>query len=135
MLHTLLKETRVRPETIVAINEVTNMPLSADLASQISIVLYELLENIVQHAFADDSPANYIHVTLAHGTTSKGGSRCLYLSVRDSGIGVPDDIEDIASEGSGIAMVKTIVTKLGGNVRFSVENGTLVLIKIPDNYS
>lgn len=135
MLHTLLKDARVRPETIVAINEVTNMPLSADLASPMSIILYELLENSVQHAFSYDSPANYIHVTLAHGTTSNGVSRCLYLSVQDSGIGVPADIEDLAIEGSGIAMVHSIVTKLGGSVHFSGENGTRVLITIPDSYS
>jgi two-component sensor histidine kinase len=129
----LLKETPVRPETIVVINEVTTMPLSADLASPISIILYELLENCIQHAFLPSSPANYIHVKMAPGTIDNPFSRCLYLSVHDSGIGVSDDIENLASEGSGIAIVQSIVTKLGGSLHFSGDIGTQVLITIPDN--
>jgi glucose-6-phosphate-specific signal transduction histidine kinase len=60
-------------------------------------------------------------------------SRCLSLSVHDSGIGVSDSIEDLAREGSGIATVQSIVTKLGGSLHLSSDNGTLVLIRIPDS--
>jgi ligand-binding sensor domain-containing protein/two-component sensor histidine kinase len=133
ILLALLTDSPVRPETIVAINEVTSMPLSADLASPISIILYELLENSIQHAFLHDSPANYIHVKLAPGTTDKPFSRNLYLSVQDSGIGVAEDIEHLAGKGSGISIVQAIVEKLGGSLHFSGENGTLVLIELPDN--
>ncbi|MBK6738972.1 MAG: hypothetical protein IPG64_14340 [Haliea sp.] len=133
ILHVLLENTPVKRETIVAINEVTAIPLSAELASPVSIILYELLENSLQHAFIHDSAANYVHVKLAPRTTDTAYSRFLYLSVHDSGIGVPDDIEELAREGSGIAMVQSIVKKLGGSVHFSGENGTQVLITIPDN--
>lgn len=129
----LIEEAAVNPETIVAINEVTVMSLSAELASPISIILYELLENCVQHAFEKDSPANYIHVKLVSEGTSKPFSRYLHLSVHDSGIGVSDDIEALAGEGSGIAIVQSIVSELGGSLHFSSEKGTLVSIKIPDN--
>jgi two-component sensor histidine kinase len=133
ILLVLQEDTPVRPETIVAINEVTTMPISAELASPISIILYELLENCVRHAFSHDSPANYIHVKLVPGTNDETFSRYLSLSVHDSGLGVSDSIEDLAREGSGIATVQSIVTNLGGSLHLSGENGTLFLIRIPDN--
>jgi two-component sensor histidine kinase len=133
ILLVLQEDTPVRPETIVAINEVTTMPVSAELASPISIILYELLENCVRHAFSHDSPANYIHVKLVPESNDETFSRCLSLSVHDSGIGVSDSIEDLAREGSGIATVQSIVTKLGGSLHLSSDNGTLVLIRIPDS--
>lgn len=129
----LLKDTPVRPETIVAINEVTALPLSAELASPISIMLYELLENCIHHAFVPTSPANYIHVKLTPGTMGKLCSRCLYLSVQDSGIGVSEGIEYLGIERSGIAIVQSIVARLRGSFHVSVDNGTQVLITIPDN--
>lgn len=130
----LLKDASVRPETIVTINEVTSMPIPAELASPISIVLYELLENCIQHAFEQSSPANYIHARLLPGTTSEPFARCLELFVHDSGIGVSGNIEELASEGSGIAIVQSIVTRLGGSLQLSGTKGTLVSIKIPNNW-
>lgn len=128
----LLKDAPVRPETIVAINEVTTLPISAELASPISIILYELLENCIRHAFRLSSPANYIHVKLAPGIIGNLCSRFLCLSVQDSGIGVSDGIEYLGTESSGIAIVQSIVAKLGGSLHVSGDNGTQVLITIPD---
>jgi two-component sensor histidine kinase len=127
----LLNDAPVKPETIITINEVTTMPIPAELASPISIVIYELLENTIQHAFEQDSPANYIQIQLSAETSFDPYENFLHLSVSDSGIGVPEKIEELVSEDSGISIVLSIVANLGGTISFSGQTGTLVTIKIP----
>ena len=109
------------------------MPLPAELASPLSIVIYELLENSFQHAFEQGSPANYIQVKLSLEKDLESSGEFLDLSFSDSGIGVPAEIEELAAGGSGIATVESIVTKLGGSLHFSCKAGTLVSIEIPYN--
>jgi ligand-binding sensor domain-containing protein/two-component sensor histidine kinase len=127
----LLKDAPLKPETIVTIIEVSDMPIPIELASPISIILYEVLENSVQHAFKQDSLANYIQVTLSAEKDIEAAADFLNLSFNDNGVGVPDKIEELASEDSGIAIVESIVSKLGGSLNFSGKGGTRVSIKIP----
>ncbi len=127
----LLKHAPVKPETIITINQVSEMPIPAELASHLAILIFEILENSVQHAFEQDSPANYIQVKLALGTTEGSSESVLVLSFSDNGMGVPKNIKDLAGEGSGITIVDAIVKKLGGSIDFSGHSGTLVTISIP----
>lgn len=131
ILARLLLSSPVNPETIVSINEVSSIPLPAELASPLSIVIYELLENSVQHAFESKSPANYIHIKMKHVTTYGSSGGHLDLSIRDSGIGIPASVEELGPESSGIAIVQSIVSELGGNLEFSGISGTTVSITIP----
>jgi two-component sensor histidine kinase len=127
----LLKYAPVNPETIITINDVTEMPIPAELASHIAVLIFEILENSVQHAFDQDSPANYIRVSLSLDTTEDSSEEVLKLFFSDSGIGVPDKIEELVGEGSGISIVNSIVTKLDGSLHFSGKSGTKVTIIIP----
>ena len=130
LIAVLLKSSTVTPETIITINEVSSMPIPAQLASPLSIVIYELLENCIHHAFEPGSPANYILVKMSARATIATSIRYLELSIQDSGIGIPDYIEDMAHENSGIAIVQSIVKRLGGTVQFS--NAT-VSITVPNS--
>ncbi|CAA0097051.1 putative sensor histidine kinase pdtaS [Halioglobus japonicus] len=127
----LLKSAPVNPETIITINQVSPMAMPAELASHIAIVIYELLENSVQHAFELNSPANYIQVSLSLMTDEDSSESILELVFIDSGIGVPENIEELAEEGSGIYIVGSIVAKFDGTLEFSGESGTRVTITIP----
>ncbi len=127
----LLKSSSVKPETIVTINEVSSILLPAELASPLSIVIYELLENCMQHAFELESPANYIFIRMVPVETQEPATRYVDLSVRDSGVGFSDSIEDLARNKSGITIVQVIVEKLGGTIQFSGAKGTTVSMKIP----
>jgi two-component sensor histidine kinase len=129
LIAVLLKSSTVTPETIITINEVSSMPIPAQLASPLSVVIYELLENCICHAFEPGSPANYILIKLSAAATIPPSVRYLELSIQDSGIGIPDYIEDMAHENSGIAIVQSIVKKLGGTVQFS---NTKVSITVPN---
>ena len=130
----LLQVAPVKPETIVTINEVTSMPVPAELASPLSIILYELLENCILHAFEQDSLANYIQVILSVETTYEPYENCLCLSVSDNGVGIPEEVGEAPRPNSGIAIVKYLVDKLGGSLEFSRKSGSLVVIEIPYNF-
>jgi two-component sensor histidine kinase len=125
----LLKSSAVRPETIITINEVSSMLIPAQLASPLSVIIYELLENCIHHAFEPGSPANYILIKMSAGAINEPSVRYLELTVQDSGIGMPEYIADLARESSGIAIVQSIVKKLDGTVQFS---DTTVSITVPN---
>ena len=124
----LISEASVRPDTIISINEVSTKLISAEIATPLSIVLYELLENCFQHAFELESPANYIHISLDIEPT--GSSReCRYrLVVDDNGVGCPGNIHLDTPETSGLTTVHAIAEKLSGSLHTSFDNGTIVTL-------
>jgi ligand-binding sensor domain-containing protein/two-component sensor histidine kinase len=131
ILADLLQSAPVNPETIITINQVSSMGLPAELASHIALIIYEILENSVQHAFDKNSPANYIQVSLTLTTDEESSEKILEIIFSDNGIGVPDDIAELASEGSGIYIVDSIIAKFDGTLEFSGASGTRVTITIP----
>jgi len=127
----LLESSPINPQTIVTINEVTTNPIPTELASSFAIIIYELLENCIQHAFEPDSPVNYIHIKLDNEEISIAPYRCWRLYIQDSGVGSPVELENLKAEGSGIAVVRSIVAKLEGRLDFSSASGTTVVVEIP----
>jgi len=130
LLPILLQHSSIKPETIITINEVTSALLPAQLATPLSMIIYELLENCVQHAFDTNSPANYIQLRLAYNISAESLQSSIALSVSDNGIGLPDSIENLALDGSGLSIVLEIVNKLGGTLQCSESSGTAISITI-----
>ncbi len=122
ILPVILNGSALKPETVVTINEITSALLPAELATPLSIIIYELLENCIQHAFEPESPANYIHLKLLPNAIYAADT--FDLSIHDSGVGLPDTIENLVFEGSGISVVQSIVQKLGGTLQSSGATGT-----------
>ncbi|MEZ5504116.1 MAG: triple tyrosine motif-containing protein, partial [Halioglobus sp.] len=128
----LLAASTTKPETVISINEVTSTLIPADLASRLAIIIVELVENCLFHAFAADSPVNYIHITMTPRTSFQPFAHYLELTVRDSGVGLPDDFDESVFEDSGIAIVHSIIESLGGEIEFSRVPGTLISMVIPN---
>jgi two-component sensor histidine kinase len=131
MLTHLLERSPVSTESIVTINEVTTLPVPAEIGSPISVVIFELLENCIQHAFSPESPANYIHVKFIPGSTLEPTARCYELTVHDSGIGMPIDIEFLAREGRGLAVVQFIALQLCAKLELLEGAGTTIRLTVP----
>jgi len=95
--------------------------LPAEVATPASVVLNELLQNAIDHAF----PSERISLADAPGTVTieleNDGVR-LRAVVRDDGVGVPPDFDLGASRGLGLSIVKTLVTsELNGTI--SIDRG------------
>ncbi len=101
--------------------------LRAEIATPLAVVLTELLQNAVQHAFPPDQegPLGQVRVALANDGTE------LTVLVHDNGVGLP---EEFAVDGStlGLTIVRTLVTtELGGTITMTTDGGTLVDVRIP----
>jgi two-component sensor histidine kinase len=125
----------------------------ADVATPLAVVLAELLQNAVEHAYSDDDddpdggsgeqaggdhltvpqPVGHIRVHLAnepHGLT---------LEVIDDGSGLPDGFDLDASESLGLSIVRDLVrNQLDGTIVMHNrcdadpgETGTVVAIELP----
>ena len=116
--------------------------LPAIVATPLSVVLTELLQNAVDHAFAKDRtrPGNVV-ISLANDGTN------LTVRVVDDGAGLPDGFTLEGATGLGLSIVRTLVTtELAGSIAMEQARpddlaatgitdpagpGTVVSLKIP----
>jgi two-component sensor histidine kinase len=103
--------------------------LSPALASPLALVLSELLQNAVEHAFTGAGAGGELVVHLSRGPAT------LELEVVDDGVGVPDDFEPARDANLGLQIADTLVsTELGGTLtveRVSPEGGTRARVSAP----
>ena len=121
----------------------------ADVATPLAVVLAELLQNAVEHAFLgakvgdedgepgpeadlDRAPATVGHIDLR--LESKGGR--LIVEVRDDGAGLPDRFDIDLTQSLGLSIVRDLVrSQLGGTITMSGlgegRSGTVVALDVP----
>ena len=109
-----------RPFRVNVSGEAGSVPAAP--ATSLSVVLNELLQNAVDHAFPRgmdlvDDPGQ-VEVTL-----ERTDDRLLVV-VSDDGVGLPDDFDVADSKGLGLSIVRTLVeTELGGEIRMDRGDG------------
>jgi len=113
--------------------------LPGDLATPLAVVLNELMQNAVDHAFpsVEGRPTGCVRVHLAR----REGE--LLVDVVDDGVGLPSTFSIGGSNGLGLSIVQALVTtELNGTIEMSAGDGrlgasvdgragTLVRLKIP----
>jgi two-component sensor histidine kinase len=116
--------------------------LPASVATSLAVVLTELLQNAVAHAFRNRNRAGHVVVLLEHDELQ------LWVTVVDDGIGVVDDFSIDQASSLGLTIVRTLVTtELGGAItiragtsedhkRASLDppdqgTGTTVVVEVP----
>jgi len=101
--------------------------LPAEVATPLALVLSELLQNAVEHGFADRGG----EVVVQLDRRSSG----LHLAVADDGIGVPEGWDVIGDANLGLQIAMTLVeSELGGTLeveRVGAEGGTRALALLP----
>lgn len=98
--------------------------LSSDVATPMSLVLTELIQNALEHAF--DDRAGTIRLVLARE------AEALTVEVSDDGRGLPADF-DIEQAGSlGLQIIRTMVLEMGGTVEaFALDEGSRFRVWVP----
>ena len=107
--------------------------LPAFIATPLSIVLTELVQNIVEHAYPiddDDGPEGEVLLELAND------GHTLVVRVTDDGVGLPSDFDLDTTIGLGLSIVQTLVTtELRGSItmqaRAEGEHGAVAEIVVP----
>ena len=128
----LLRDAPVPAETVTTINDISSRLLPVALGSPLAIIIFELLENSLHHAFEPGSSANYIHLVSTIERLDTDDHPELYaLNIQDSGLGIPGNIDLSALETSGLAIVQSLVSRLSGKLQICAEGGTKVSVLVP----
>lgn len=110
--------------------------LWAETNSRLDDVIYELLENAIEH---NDTPQPRIRVTARSPRDEDG----LTIEIADNGPGLPDierkvlekgfETQMTHSQGLGLWIARTLVVRLGGNftIRDNTPRGTTVQLSLP----
>jgi two-component sensor histidine kinase len=118
-----------RPVSFSVDGEAGELP--AEVATPLAVVLTELLQNAVEHAFpGPDDPVfpgtQRVDVGLAH----HGGT--LVVAVRDNGRGLPEGFAIETTTSLGLSIVRDLVTgQLGGTIEMYTDGGTVVVLRVP----
>lgn len=98
-----------RPVHFVVRGEGGRLP--ATVATPLSVVILELLQNAVDHAFPEGSAGGSVVVSLSHDEYS------LRVRIVDNGTGLKPDFELSKATGLGLSIVRTLVTtELAGSI-------------------
>lgn len=125
------------PETPVTLDIVGSAgDVGSTEATSLAVILTELLQNIMDHAYPPGTltgdASGEVVIALSHDESNVG------ITVRDDGVGVPEDGFDTESGTSlGMSIVRGLVSDLGGEIVFGpaggpgARPGTVVELRVP----
>lgn len=130
----VLKSANVPAESITTINDVSNKMVPVEIATPLAMVIFELLDNGVSHAFEPGGPANYIQISLDSQFDTTSQSQQISLVVTDNGKGFPNGIPQQELESMGLTLVRSVIDKFQGELTIStVNSGARVEILLPNS--
>ncbi|MEO5678371.1 MAG: sensor histidine kinase [Acidimicrobiales bacterium] len=123
----MAEDTSISPEAPVGFTvEGAAGELPATLATPLSVVISELLQNAVEHGYPDGSAGGQVRIELAND-----GVR-LQVVVQDDGRGLPAGFTIDRTRSLGLSIARDLVTtQMGGTITMSNADGTRVLLDIP----
>ena len=98
--------------------------VSSTNAATIGMIIVELLSNTIKYAFPV-SKKGIINVEL------KNLNSQIVLTIEDDGIGLPNDFDINKITSTGLSLASLMVSQLNGNIKFTKENGTKIVIELP----
>jgi two-component sensor histidine kinase len=102
--------------------------MSADLAIPCGLILNELISNAFKHGFPD-SIGGEIRLTLRNGTDGKCS-----LFVKDSGVGIPADLDINKSKSLGLRLVRSLTQQIRGSFELvKIDSGTSAQLQFTVN--
>lgn len=106
--------------------------LPADVATPLAVVVAELLQNAVEHAFGEWTgqvtveSVGRVELTLGHDRHR------VAVAVRDDGQGLPEGFSIQDTTSLGLSIVRDLVTgQMGGRIGMRTNGGTVVDLEIP----
>ena len=105
-------------------SELDPVVMGADLAIPCGLILNELISNALKHGFPSGEGGE-VKVTLRRD----GDGRCT-LSVEDSGVGIPADLEVNTNKSLGLRLVRSLTQQIRGTFELvKVDPGTSAHVK------
>jgi PAS domain S-box-containing protein len=102
--------------------EIADVDLDVDVAMPCGLIINELVSNALKYAF----PENFSGTIQIHFT--KNATNNYTLSVKDNGIGFPEEINPYTSDSLGLQLVCSFVKKLRGKIEIDQHVGSNIVI-------
>ena len=106
----------------------------SDIVTPLAVVLNELLQNTVDHAFPTIGSGVENEVGLVEVFLDRTENQ-IRMAVRDNGIGIPNDFDSDTHQGLGLSIIRGLVTtELDGAIevrRRSDSTGSEALVEVP----
>ncbi len=128
----MLLASRSQGSTITLINEVSDTLIDAEHAARLATVIYELLANALDHAFAGREYGNFLRVALELTPEPRIEAVTTSVTVEDNGIGLPEGVSLEAYETSGFSLIREVTAYYGGRlVQKTTSGGTSLRVDLP----
>jgi ligand-binding sensor domain-containing protein/two-component sensor histidine kinase len=127
LLTSLLKNTRTQSFEIIPINDTLNNQMPASVGIPVALIINELINNSVRHAFDPPLGVHGVKVSLTENQSQSGW----LLEVSDSGVGLPGNIDPSAPTTMGMEIVKGLCQQLHATVTVERIAGTRFCFEIP----
>ena len=102
----------------------------AEVATPLAVVVAELLQNAVEHAFAGPGPWEESRRRV--GIEFDNDGQDLIVTVWDNGCGLPEGFDVDRTTSLGLSLVRDLVTgQLAGTITMKVDRGTRVTLNLP----
>jgi two-component sensor histidine kinase len=119
---------KVQGKTVSMELDMENRNLILDVAVPLGLILNELINNSLEHAFPDGKSGN---IRISFRTDESGNNQLLYT---DDGIGTEETIDYENPSTLGFQLIRTIALKqLSGYIDFRTGSGFSCFISFPDN--
>jgi PAS domain S-box-containing protein len=116
----------VDPQHIRLNVEMKDLQITIDTAIPISLIINELVSNSIKHAFPKGTTGEITIAGRREGDT-------LILSFKDTGIGMPEDLDWMRSTHSlGLRLVVSLVEQLNGTIELDRTTGTAFKIVVKE---
>lgn len=109
---------------VARVIEADSIELRWELATNLGLIVNELVSNVLKYAFPNRQPGN-LQIRI------KSPGRGLELSIADDGCGLPPGMDVTASKTIGLQLVTTLVEQLEGSMQIVSPPGTAVRIRFP----
>ena len=104
--------------------EIDKFELELDLLIPLGMIINEIISNALKHAFvAIDLPELFI--SLIKSTNSE-----VVLTLRDNGVGLPDEREINENDSIGFLLINSLVAQINGKMEINRQNGTEYIITV-----
>ncbi|MBE0448176.1 MAG: histidine kinase N-terminal domain-containing protein [Actinobacteria bacterium] len=116
----------VQPDKkVIIVTRGTSGRIPSPMATALALILTELVQNAIEHAFGDRKTGKITIMLKRRGNM-------LIMIVSDNGIGLPNDFDVSRNSNLGLQIVHTLVSdELGGSWEMKSSGGTRVAVRVP----
>jgi two-component sensor histidine kinase len=124
----LITDVGGRGDAVRIVREGSFGMLSSEAATPLAMVVTELMQNAVEHAYPEGRAGRIV-------VRSRRADATLQVDIVDDGVGLPAGFDLAESRSLGLSIVETLVTELGGSIGFggppTGHTGTAVRLELP----